>query len=86
MIFLATDLNAETILSFEIFDFFGRTIIAISFRQSNIIDLNADLHRRLNRFLCTAFPYFLDTEKPSPGVKQGVNLNDKSLTIRDFED
>ena len=47
--------------------------------------LKRDRHRRRNKFLQTAFPYFFDTIIPRPGLELEEHLNDKSPKIRDLD-
>ena len=63
----------------------GRTIMESPEPPSITIDLKTDLQRRLNRFLWTAFPYFLETINPREGPPLAACLNDKSPKDRDFD-
>ena len=65
--------------------FFGRTITAQPTLLSTIIDLKADLQRRLNKLRSMAFPYLFETISPISGLEPLVYLNDKSPKHRDFE-
>jgi len=65
--------------------FLGRTITAQSILLSTIVDLKADLQRRLNKLRSIAFPYFVETISPISGPEFLVYLNDKSPKDRDFE-
>ena len=64
---------------------FGRTITAQPTLLSTIIDLKADLQRRLNKLRSMAFPYLFETISPISGLELLVYLNDKSPKYRDFE-
>ena len=46
--------------------------------------LNSSRHLLLNKFLFIAFPYFLETIKPSAGVFQLQYLKDKLLILREL--
>ena len=63
----------------------GRTITAKPTPLSTIIDLKADLQRRLNKLRSIAFPYLFETISPISGLELLVYLNDKSPKCRDFE-
>ena len=69
----------------EMSDFLGRTIKAQPILLSTIIDLKADLQRRLNKLRSTAFPYPFETISPILGLRLLVYLKDKSPKCRDFE-
>jgi len=69
----------------EISGFLGRTITAQPILLSTIIDLKADLQRRLNKLRSMAFPYLFETISPISGLGFLVYLNDKSPKCRDFE-
>ena len=60
--------NALKIVLKEILFVFGRTITEINKLDSLKRELNIYLHRRLNRFLLTALPYFFETEKAIEGL------------------
>ena len=66
-------------------DLLGRTITAQPTLLSTIIDLKADLQRRLNKLRSMAFPYLFETISPISGLGFLVYLNDKSPKCRDFE-
>ena len=63
----------------------GRTTTAQPILLSTIIDLKADLQRRLNKLRSIAFPYFFETISPISGFELLVYLNDKSPKCRDLE-
>ena len=63
----------------------GRTIKAQPILLSTIIDLKADLQRRLNKLRSIAFPYLFETISPISGLELLVYLNDKSPEYRDLE-
>ena len=65
--------------------FIGRTITAQPTLLSTIIDLKADLQRRLNKLRSIAFPYLFETIRPISGLELLVYLNDKSLKCRYLE-
>ena len=65
--------------------FFGRTTTAQPILLSTIIDLKADLQRRLNKLRSIAFPYLFETISPISGLEPLVYLNDKSPKCRDLE-
>ena len=65
--------------------FLGRTTTAQPILLSTIIDLKADLQRRLNKLRATAFPYLFETISPISGLEFLVYLNDKSPKYRDLE-
>ena len=69
----------------ERFGFLGHTIKAQPTLLSTIIDLKADLQRRLNKLRSIAFPYLLETISPILGLELLVYLNDKSPKCRDLE-
>ena len=69
----------------EISGFLGRTITEQPILLSTIIDLKADLQRRLNKLRSMAFPYLFETISPISGLGFLVYLNDKSPKCRDFE-
>ena len=69
----------------EMPDLLGRTITAQPTLLSTIIDLKADLQRRLNKLRSMAFPYLFETISPISGLVFLVYLNDKSPKCRDFE-
>ena len=69
----------------ETSDFLGRTIIAQPILFSTMINLKADLQRRLNKLRSIAFPYLFETISPILGLGILVYLNDKSPKHRDFE-
>ena len=69
----------------EMSGFLGRTITAQPILLSTIIDLKADLQRRLNKLRSMAFPYLFETISPISGLGFLVYLNDKSPKCRDFE-
>ena len=66
-------------------DFLGRTTTAQPILLSTIIDLKADLQRRLNKLRSIAFPYLFETTSPISGLELLVYLNDKSPKCRDLE-
>ena len=63
----------------------GRTINAQPILLSTMIDLNADLQRRLNKLRSIAFPNLFDTISPISGLILFVYLKDKPPQHRDFE-
>ena len=63
----------------------GRTTTAQPILLATIIDLKADLQRRLNKLRSIAFPYFFETISPNLGLELLVYLNDKSPKCRDLE-
>ena len=65
--------------------FLGRTIKAQPILLSTIIDLKADLQRRLNKLRSIALPYFFETISPISGLRLLVYLKDKSPKHRDLE-
>ena len=65
--------------------FLGRTTTAQPILLSTIIDLKADLQRRLNKLRSIAFPYLFETISPISGLELLVYLNDKSPKCRDLE-
>ena len=65
--------------------FLGRTTITQLILLSTIIDLKADLQRRLNKLRSIAFPYLLETISPISGLELLVYLNDKSPKFRNLE-
>ena len=65
--------------------FIGRTITALPTLLSTIIDLKADLQRRLNKLRSMALPYLFETISPISGLELLVYLNVKSLKCRDCE-
>jgi len=69
----------------EISGFLGRTITEQPILLSTIIDLKADLQRRLNKLRSMAFPYLFETISPISGLGFLVYLNDKSPKCRDLE-
>ena len=69
----------------EMSGFLGRTTTAQPILLSTIIDLKADLQRRLNKLRSIAFPYLFETISPISGLELLVYLNDKSPKHRDFE-
>ena len=69
----------------ERFGFLGRTTTEQHILLSTIIDLKADLQRRLNKLRSIAFPYLFETISPISGLELLVYLNDKSPKCRDLE-
>ena len=69
----------------EMSGFLGRTTTAQPTLLSTIIDLKADLQRRLNKLRSIAFPYLFETISPISGLEPLVYLNDKSPKCRDLE-
>ncbi len=69
----------------EMSGFLGRTTTAQPILLSTIIDLKADLQRRLNKLRSIAFPYLFETISPISGLELLVYLNDKSPKCRDLE-
>ena len=69
----------------EMSGFLGRTTTEQHILLSTIIDLKADLQRRLNKLRSMAFPYFFETISPISGLELLVYLNDKSPKCRDLE-
>ena len=65
--------------------FLGRTTTEQHILLSTIIDLKADLQRRLNKLRSIAFPYLFETISPISGLELLVYLNDKSPKYRDCE-
>ena len=65
--------------------FLGRTTTEQPILLSTIIDLKADLQRRLNKLRSIAFPYLFETISPISGLELLVYLNDKSPKHRDLE-
>ena len=65
--------------------FLGRTTTAQPILLATIIDLKADLQRRLNKLRSIAFPYFFETISPISGLELLEYLNDKSPKRRDLE-
>ena len=63
----------------------GRTTNAQPILLSTIIDLKADLQRRLNKLRSIAFPYLFETISPILGLELLVYLNDKSPKRRNLE-
>ena len=63
----------------------GRTTNAQPILLSTIIDLKADLQRRLNKLRSIAFPNLFETISPISGLELLICLNDKSPKHRDFE-
>ena len=63
----------------------GRTITTQSILLSTIVDLKADLQRRLNKLRSIAFPYLFETISPISGLELLVYLNDKSPKRKDLE-
>ena len=68
----------------EMSGFLGRTTTAQPILLSTIIDLKADLQRRLNKLRSIAFPYLFETISPISGLELLVYLNDKSPKRRDL--
>ena len=69
----------------EMSGFLGRTTTEQHMLLSTIIDLKADLQRRLNKFRSIAFPYSPETISPISGLELFVYLNDKSPKCRDLD-
>ena len=69
----------------DISGFLGRTTTAQPILLSTIIDLKADLQRRLNKLRSIALPYLFETISPISGLELLVYLNDKSPQCRDLE-
>ena len=65
--------------------FLGRTTTEQPILLSTIIDLKADLQRRLNKLRSMAFPYLFETISPISGLGLLVYLNDKSSKCRYLE-
>ena len=69
----------------EMSGFLGRTTTAQPILLSTIIDLKADLQRRLNKLRSIALPYLFETISPISGLRLLVYLKDKSPKHRGFE-
>ena len=69
----------------EMSGFLGRTTTAQPTLLSTIIDLKADLQRRLNKLRSIAFPYLFETIIPISGLELFIYLNDKFPKRWDLE-